>query len=38
VAGPEIKTPFTGNDKADRLLESNPLALMIGMLLDQQAH
>ena len=32
----EIKTPFTGNEAADRLLTENPLALMIGMLLDQQ--
>ncbi|HEY1739364.1 MAG TPA: HhH-GPD-type base excision DNA repair protein [Acidimicrobiia bacterium] len=32
----EIKTPFTGNEDADRLLSANPLALMIGMLLDQQ--
>jgi len=28
--------PFTDNDDANRLLASNPLALMIGMLLDQQ--
>jgi len=28
------KTPFTGN--ADALLTDNPLALMLGMLLDQQ--
>lgn len=27
---------LTGNDKADRLLSDNPLALVIGMLLDQQ--
>lgn len=30
------KTPFTGNEDADRLLSDNPLALMLGMLLDQQ--
>lgn len=28
--------PFTDNDDANQLLASNPLALMIGMLLDQQ--
>jgi uncharacterized HhH-GPD family protein len=28
--------PITGDDDADRLLEDEPLALMIGMLLDQQ--
>ncbi|HEX2383629.1 MAG TPA: HhH-GPD-type base excision DNA repair protein [Acidimicrobiales bacterium] len=30
------KLPITGNPDADRLLEENPLALLIGMLLDQQ--
>jgi uncharacterized HhH-GPD family protein len=30
------KIPITGNDDADRLLEENPLALLLGMLLDQQ--
>jgi uncharacterized HhH-GPD family protein len=30
------KTPFTGNADADQLLTDNPLALMLGMLLDQQ--
>ncbi len=30
------KTPFTGNPDADLLLTENPLALMLGMLLDQQ--
>jgi len=30
------KTPFTGNADADLLLTENPLALMLGMLLDQQ--
>jgi uncharacterized HhH-GPD family protein len=30
------KTPFTNDADANALLESNPLALMIGMLLDQQ--
>jgi uncharacterized HhH-GPD family protein len=33
---PEVKTPFTGNPDADALLTENPLALLIGMLLDQQ--
>ena len=28
--------PFTGNDEADRLLEEDPLALLIGFELDQQ--
>src|SRR6476659_9267248 len=28
--------PFTPDDAANRLLAENPLALMIGMLLDQQ--
>ncbi|MGH8883947.1 MAG: HhH-GPD-type base excision DNA repair protein [Egibacteraceae bacterium] len=28
--------PLTGNAEADRLLEAEPLALMLGMLLDQQ--
>lgn len=28
--------PVTGDPKADQLLEKNPLALLIGMLLDQQ--
>jgi uncharacterized HhH-GPD family protein len=28
--------PFTGNDAADRLLVSDPLALLIGFSLDQQ--
>jgi len=30
------KLPITGDEAANRLLEENPLALMIGMLLDQQ--
>jgi uncharacterized HhH-GPD family protein len=30
------KTPFTGDAAADTLLSENPLALMLGMLLDQQ--
>jgi uncharacterized HhH-GPD family protein len=33
---PAVKTPFTGNAEADALLTENPLALMLGMLLDQQ--
>ena len=28
--------PWTGDADADRLLADNPLALMLGMLLDQQ--
>ena len=28
--------PFTGNDEADRLLERDPNALLIGFVLDQQ--
>ncbi len=28
--------PITGDDDADRLLEDSPLALLLGMLLDQQ--
>src|SRR5215467_1161663 len=34
VADPPI--PVTGDPDADRLLAENPLALLIGMLLDQQ--
>jgi uncharacterized HhH-GPD family protein len=30
------RTPFTGDDEADGLLERDGLALLIGMLLDQQ--
>jgi uncharacterized HhH-GPD family protein len=30
------KIPITGNDEADKLLEEDPLALLLGMLLDQQ--
>lgn len=29
--------PVTGDPAADRLLVSDPLALLIGMLLDQQS-
>ena len=32
----KVKTPFTGDATADALLTENPLALMLGMLLDQQ--
>jgi uncharacterized HhH-GPD family protein len=32
----EVKTPFTGDPDADALLTDSPLALLIGMLLDQQ--
>src|SRR5688572_4269235 len=28
--------PYTGNDEADRLLAEDPLALLIGFVLDQQ--
>ncbi len=28
--------PVTGNAEADELLATNPLALLLGMLLDQQ--
>lgn len=31
-----MRLPLTGDDAADRLLEGDPLALLIGMLLDQQ--
>jgi uncharacterized HhH-GPD family protein len=31
-----LKLPFSGYDAADRLLEEDPLALLIGMVLDQQ--
>lgn len=31
-----LKFPITGENDADQLLEDNPLALIIGMLLDQQ--
>ena len=30
------KLPFTGIDEADKLLASDPLALLIGFVLDQQ--
>jgi uncharacterized HhH-GPD family protein len=30
------KIPITGNAEADKLLEEEPLALLLGMLLDQQ--
>src|SRR5438045_7248692 len=31
-----MRLPLTGDDAADQLLEQDPLALLIGMLLDQQ--
>ncbi len=31
-----MKLPLTGDREADRLLEKDPLALLVGMLLDQQ--
>ena len=33
---PVMRLPLTGDEAADRLLEEDPLALLIGMLLDQQ--
>src|SRR5256885_7932734 len=33
---PVMKLPLTGDEPADRLLEEDPLALLLGMLLDQQ--
>lgn len=35
-ARPAASLPFTGNDDADRLLATDPLALLIGFSLDQQ--
>lgn len=32
----DVRLPITGDDEADRLLDEEPLALLIGMLLDQQ--
>jgi uncharacterized HhH-GPD family protein len=31
-----MKLPFSGDPEADRLLEADPLALLVGMVLDQQ--
>jgi len=36
MAATRIVTPFTGDEKADRLLTENGFALLVGMLLDQQ--
>ena len=38
VCSPAVapQLPITGNDDADRLLVEDPLALLLGMLLDQQ--
>jgi uncharacterized HhH-GPD family protein len=33
---PADRLPYTGNEEADRLLASDPLALLIGFVLDQQ--
>jgi uncharacterized HhH-GPD family protein len=33
---PPVSLPWTGDPEADRLLARDPLALLIGMLLDQQ--
>ncbi len=30
------RLPYTGNDEADRLLAEDPVALLIGFVLDQQ--
>jgi uncharacterized HhH-GPD family protein len=35
-AEPATRLPFSGNDDADRLLATDPLALLIGFALDQQ--
>ncbi len=36
MAAKAIKTPFTGDVEADRLLTGSGFALLVGMLLDQQ--
>ena len=36
IARPASSLPFTGNDEADRLIATDPLALLIGFALDQQ--
>jgi uncharacterized HhH-GPD family protein len=36
MAAKPTATPFTGDEEADRLLTDHPLALLVGMLLDQQ--
>ena len=36
MPSPSLKLPFSGNEDADRFLEEDPLALLIGMVLDQQ--
>ena len=36
MSTPNVRLPFTGDDEADRLLVSDPLALLIGFELDQQ--
>jgi uncharacterized HhH-GPD family protein len=36
MAAKPTATPFTGDEEADRLLTDDPLALLVGMLLDQQ--
>jgi uncharacterized HhH-GPD family protein len=33
---PPARLPFTGNDEADALLAADPLAMLIGFVLDQQ--
>jgi uncharacterized HhH-GPD family protein len=36
MAPSTLKLPLSGHEAADRLLEKDPLALLIGMVLDQQ--
>ena len=36
VATAPDRLPWTGDDEADRLLAADPLALLIGFVLDQQ--
>jgi uncharacterized HhH-GPD family protein len=36
MGSPAERLPFTGNDEADRLLATDPLALLVGFSLDQQ--
>ncbi len=36
MTDPTVRLPFTGDDEADQLLVSDPLALLIGFELDQQ--
>ncbi len=36
ITSPVERLPYTGDDEADRLLATDPLALLIGFALDQQ--